>query len=95
MENQEHSKRLLALPPNLRSLVCAGAHLESMEFLFSWYGEDISDEEVVFFRLELGRQRAMEELQPKLELLKRAKSIAEIAKGIPWNKKQQFNRPIR
>jgi hypothetical protein len=93
MENQEHSKRLLALPPNLRSVVCAGIEISLAEKVYAEHGRDLTGQEAWAIKDCLTHTPVLK-CEPKLIEFPEIQ-VAPKRNGIPWNKKQQFNRPMR
>ena len=95
MENQEHSKRLLALPPNLRSVVCAGIELSLAEGVFSRIGRDLTDDEAFLVRHTIpvtvidfeDLHKIGKSLSDELKL----KPTKHAPKGIPWGQKVTLN----
>lgn len=85
-----YSKRLLDLPPNLRSLVCAGIELSLAEGVFSRIGRDLTEDEARLVRHTIpitvisieDLHKIGKSLSDELKL----KPTKQTPKGIPWNK---------
>ena len=95
---EAHSRRLLTLPPNLRSAVCGGIEISLAEKVFADHGRDLTDHEFDMIRFALKERVAfstddLQELAQRLSDDFAPKPIKQIPNGIPWNKKRDFKRP--
>lgn len=93
-ESMAFVKRINTLPPNIRQLVlCGMLHIESAERIAEHHG-DISDWELFEIKDAFVPSPVLAE-ELKALRMPEPQPIKQIPNGIPWNKKQKFNRPMR